>query len=119
MDPKTVPSVGWTVPVEPALRCSVDMDTTRSTVCLTGELDAETAPLLEAVVEGQLQQGHVDIRLDVSGLIFCGVRGLDAMVAAQQRLRAAGGELTLLRPSPFLERVARLCGAGVLLGERA
>ena len=119
MDPKTVRRVGWAVPVEPALRCWVDMDTTRSTVRLTGELDAETAPLLEAVVEGQIQQGHVDIQLDVAGLAFCGVRGLDAMVTARRRLREAGGELTVLHPSPFLQRIAQLCGVGALLGERA
>ena len=97
------------------LRCSVRADTTSSTISVAGELDADTAPLLEAVVAEQIAGGHVDVRLDVSALTFCGVRGLDVMVSAKRRLQASGGDLSVLHPSPFLARIARLCGAGAIL----
>ena len=98
----------------PVLLCSVSTGTTASVLHLDGELDIDSAALLTGVVDGQVASGRVDVRLDLAGLTFCDVRGLDALLGAQQRLRSSGGRLVVLHPSDFLRTVAGLCGAGGL-----
>ncbi|WP_328291389.1 STAS domain-containing protein [Kineococcus sp. NBC_00420] len=103
----------------PVLTCSVAVDTTMSVVHLVGELDIDTSGLLAAVVAGQIERGHVDLRLDLSGVRFCDLAGLYALRAALRDLQEAGGRLRLLRPSPFLLRVVGLCGLQDLLDTMA
>lgn len=104
----------------PVLVCTVSMDTmpsmdtTTSVVHLVGELDIESTALLFSVVEGEIRQDHTDLRVDLSGLTFCDLPGMYALRVAQQRLHAAGGQLVLLNPSAFLQRVAGLCGMHAL-----
>ena len=100
----------------PVLLCSVDMDTTCSVLRLRGELDVESAALLGAVVDGQIVQEHLQLHLDLSGLTFCDLHGLDALAAAHERLQQVGGHLHVHGASDFLRRTAHLCGAGGLLG---
>lgn len=94
----------------PLLVCSVAMDSTTCVVHLAGELDVETSVLLGAVVQEQIEQGHVDLHVDLGALVFCDLHGLYALRAARRGLQGASGHLTLARPTPFLQKVATLCG---------
>ena len=110
---------GTPAPGSPARTWSAPADGAPGPVRLVGDLDAETAPLLPALVAEHLARGRGDLHLDLSGLAFCGVRGYDALLDAQRRVRAAGGRLVLLDCDPFFRRVAALCGAGDLLDPTA
>ncbi len=105
-------------PAEPVvLWCRVGMDTTHSALFLGGELDVDSAPLLQAVIGSQIEAGHLQVHLQISELRFCDVRGVAALVQAQRRLRAAGGDLHVRGAGAFVRRVAGWCGAGELLAE--
>jgi anti-anti-sigma factor len=105
----------WRAPPAEALLLHVSMDTVASTVFLHGELDAETAGLLDRAVERQVAEDHVELVVDVAGLAFFDLAGLDALQAAQRRARAGGGRLVVVNHDAFFARVARLCGAESLL----
>ena len=88
----------------------------RTDMHLMGELDVHTAPILHTLLEQQIATGHWDVALDLSGLAFCDVRGLHALVRGRRRLDALGGQLVLLRPPPLLVQIAGLCGLLTELG---
>ena len=91
-------------------------NTVRTDMHLVGELDLHTERVLDTLLEQQIATGHLDVRLDLSGLAFCDVRGLHALVRARRRLDAVGGQLVLLRPPLLLVRIAGLCGLLTGLG---
>ncbi|WP_432571264.1 STAS domain-containing protein [Kineococcus sp. SYSU DK005] len=73
-----------------------------------GELEASTAHLLLDAVDGSVRRGRHDLELDLADVVFCDVRGIDAVLTARVRLRAAGGELHLQGVRPFLHHVLRV-----------
>lgn len=62
-------------------------------VSLAGELDASTAPRLHELIAPQLSSATGTVILDLSGLRFLGVVGLELL--AHARRRAAGRALTV------------------------
>lgn len=99
----------------PALDFSVRVDATRSTVVLGGELDLETACLLAGVVDGQIAQGRVRLRVDLAHVRFMDLDGFDALQGAHRRLAARGGGLVLANAGPLVACLARVSGAEHLL----
>ncbi|MFB4273503.1 STAS domain-containing protein [Nonomuraea sp. GTA35] len=89
-------------------------------VRLEGELDRATLPALTRALASMADGGG--FCADLSGLAFCDVGGLRALVTAPAGLR--GGQiLTLRSPSPQLRRRLQLTGwdqtAGLRLQERS
>ncbi len=105
----------WRAVPSDALLLHVTMDTVASTVALRGDLDFETAELLRTAVERQVAQDHVELVVDLAGLEFFDLAGLDALRDAQRRAQARGGRLVVVNHDGFFARVARLCGAESLL----
>ncbi|WP_079148679.1 STAS domain-containing protein [Streptomyces agglomeratus] len=59
---------------------------TRMGLTLVGELDRESVPLLQTALQNCLQPvGRGDIEINVEGLTFCDVSGLNALLAAARR----------------------------------
>ncbi|BCJ56699.1 STAS domain-containing protein [Micromonospora endophytica] len=50
------------------------------------------------------------LRVDFSDLLMLSAAGVRTLVAARLRVRAQGGELVLVNPSPMVERVLRATG---------
>lgn len=80
-------------------------------VSLSGRLtisagEAEIEPLRGAIGE-LLADGHVRVGLELSNVTHIDARGLAELVSALTTVRRAGGELTLMAPSP---RVKQLLG---------
>ncbi|WP_298459003.1 STAS domain-containing protein [uncultured Cellulomonas sp.] len=107
-----------TIPVddsgEPTLTFSVTADPV-STIHLGGELDAATGPAVGGVVEEQVAQGHLDLRLDVAGLTFVDLAGFDCLRDLHRRLCARGGGLRVHGYDRLFAEVARICGLDDLL----
>ena len=73
-------------------------------VAVSGELDIDSAPGLEADLAPVADAGRPLI-LDLAGLRFCDCAGLSLFLRVQQRARAAGGSLHLAALTPRVLRV--------------
>src|SRR4051812_37507818 len=77
-------------------------------VRLSGELDLSTEDALTAIVDRLLATAAPLVRLDLSGLTFCDVRGLSALLAARRRLMASSREVRIGGGGRWLRRVLQL-----------
>ena len=77
---------------------------------LEGELDLESAPELDRAVDGAVEDGAVDLVIDLSGIAFMDSSGLAALVRATRVAEAAGGDVHLSRPAPQVQRLFELTG---------
>ena len=91
-------------PPPPFTAALVDDEGARRLV-VTGELDAATAPELEAALEG-VEPGTP---IDALGLSFCDSTGLSRFLAAGRRADEAGARLVVLA-SKSLRRTIDLAG---------
>lgn len=62
----------------------------RMTVRLVGDVDSLTLPALEQALDLVLEQRPTQIVVDASGMSFCGVRGLAALIALADRADRTG-----------------------------
>ena len=82
-------------------------------LALSGELDAGTAPNLDAALSS-VDAGEA-IVVDVSRLGFIDSSGLRIIIAADRRHREAGGSLTLQAPSERVRRILEVTGLDEVL----
>ncbi|MGW2214118.1 STAS domain-containing protein [Nonomuraea sp. NPDC001684] len=87
---------------------------------IEGELDYATLPALTRALVSMASGGSLCV--DLSGLAFCDVGGLRALVSAAAGMRD-GQVLTLCSPSPQVRRLLQLTGwypkAGLRLQDRS
>jgi anti-sigma B factor antagonist len=75
------------------------------TIAVTGELDLATAPLIGDTFH-RINSAHpLHVHLDLRGVNFCDAAGLSTFLAADRLMRATGGRLTLIQPSPQIRRL--------------
>jgi anti-sigma B factor antagonist len=79
-------------------------------VRLTGELDIETSPQVRDCFDRLVEQGHVAIEVDLSGLTYCDSTGLSAFVHGLQRCRAGGGWMRVGGETGPVARILELTG---------
>lgn len=79
-------------------------------VRLTGDLDLATAGLLRGTLRELLagERPSRNLTLDLAGLDFLDVTGLDVLLDTQRIIAAGGGGLTLRSPRPMVVRMLRL-----------
>lgn len=79
-------------------------------LCLAGEIDDLSYPALVAALdELAVSVGSGDLHLDLSGVGFCDMAGLRAMVGLAERLDG-GRHVVLHAPAPPLRTVLRVVG---------
>ncbi len=84
-------------------------DMENGVLLISGELDLATAPLLQAHLDRVVNDGGGDLLVDLSECEFIDSAGLQLLVTAAERLaRAHKGSLTLVRPSPQVQRLLEL-----------
>lgn len=81
-------------------------DDASGTIRVIGELDAYSAPVLEAELSRGARDG--ELRLDMAGVTFIDSTGLRVVVSADNRLRDADGGLVVVDPSPSVLRLLQL-----------
>lgn len=84
-------------------------------LCLIGELDLSTVPLLEERLNRIEENGNVAIIMDLHRLEFTDCKGLSALLAAQKRASARCDYLLLLNARPEVRRLFSLTGHSRLL----
>lgn len=84
------------------------------TIVVTGELDIATVAGLDAQIrKAERQAPHVVV--DLRRLTFIDSSGLHLLTSADDRIRAAGGRLTLVRGPQPIDRVFGVLGLNDLL----
>lgn len=80
-------------------------------LALAGELDAFSVRDLVAEVETLRRNGHLRVRLDLTGLTFVDSASLQALVEQAELLRGQGGQLVVERAAaPVVQRVLDVAG---------
>ena len=87
----------------------------RCTLTVEGELDVATAPQFRTSVGALLGTGCRDLEIDLAGTTFLDSSGLGALVWAAHRIRAAGGELSVVNPSVHVAQTLEITGIDRLL----
>ena len=96
-------------------RSDLALTTTREAtsvlIAVAGELDAYSAPSLEALATSLRSEGCVDFTLDLSQTAFVDSSGLRTLVALHADLVTAGvGSLALQAPSDSVTRLLGITG---------
>ncbi len=87
----------------------------RVVVTASGELDAHTAPLLEAELGPASQQSNAALVVDLSAVGFIDSTGLGVLVATLKHVREAGGSLDVVVTAPRVLKVFALTGLDVVI----
>jgi anti-anti-sigma factor len=91
--------------VEGAERLTISRPEGGGAVTVRGELDAYSAPVLEAALSEHTGQ---DLRLDLSGVSFIDSTGIRVVVTTDNRLREDDHRLVVVDPSPSVLRLLQL-----------
>ena len=72
-------------------------------VTIRGEVDLETAPLLQQRLTDAIDGDARDLVLDVTGVSFCDVTGLQVILRVRSQLSSRGCRLSLVGPCRSLQ----------------
>ncbi|MFF3726907.1 STAS domain-containing protein [Streptomyces erythrochromogenes] len=96
-----------------------DMSATvvEAVVCVTGEIDLETSPVLHLTLLEALAGHPRHLEVDFTHVTFCDCSGLSILLRARAAAQAAGSSFTLVHvDAPSVIRLLDLTGTGPLLG---
>jgi anti-anti-sigma factor len=103
-----------TLRVEPPEDCAAEA---LLVVAAAGEVDLDTAPLLQAALVDAVDR-HAVVCCDLSEVRFLGAAGLTALLTAYQRAQETGSRLTVRSAHGTTRRVLQISGVEQLLGGR-
>lgn len=85
------------------------------TIVLTGEVDLQGAPKVEAALKDAFKGEPELIVIDLSNLTFIDSSGLHALVTGHERCRARGHELRIIPGPANVQRLFELTGMNDVL----
>ncbi|MEV4640006.1 STAS domain-containing protein [Actinoplanes sp. NPDC049548] len=74
-------------------------------LCISGDLDHDTAPMLLTAIEEALEDGSNQLVADLTNVAFCDSAGLSLFVDTHRRLTARGGWFRLAAPQTGIRYV--------------
>jgi anti-sigma B factor antagonist len=77
-------------------------------VSVMGELDLATVPAFERTLLDVTEAGTGEVIVDLTGCSFLDSRGLQALIAAKERLERSDRSLALVISNPIVMRIFRL-----------
>jgi anti-sigma B factor antagonist len=86
-----------------------------SAVTVTGELDLSVAPEFRNLVRELMGRGIRVLTVDLTDTDFIDSSGLGALLWAEHRLQAVGGDLGVIHAHGTVERSFRLAGLDAML----
>jgi anti-sigma B factor antagonist len=92
------------------LRVEVSETVRAWSVVVRGEIDMETAPQLERVLDDVVAKGALLVTLDLEGVDFLDSSGLRVILGASNKLSAQEGQLLIEGASSAVERVLEITG---------
>ena len=85
-------------------------DGPRSELHLTGDLDVAAAPRFRQVLGDLMGAGVREVTVDLEDTDFVDSSGLGALLWAEHRLHAIGGELSIVNPAEQVLRTFTMAG---------
>jgi anti-sigma B factor antagonist len=82
----------------------------RPVLAVTGEIDLAVASRFRQELENLVAGATGPTLVDLSGVAFIDSSGIRELLTARLAAQGAGGELTLLNPSPSCRRVLEVSG---------
>jgi anti-anti-sigma factor len=83
---------------------------------LAGEIDVSNHDILRCALRAAAEQASQTLRLDVSRVEFLGAAGFRALDDGTFRFRRQGGQVLLIEPKPWVERILRVARVDQLPG---
>ena len=83
------------------------------TLAVSGRLDTNTAPDLEAAVK---LEGVAALVFDFAGLEYISSAGLRILLAAKKSLMASGGEMSVVNANESVKSVFEITGCSEIFG---
>jgi len=87
-----------------------ECDGSRCKLTINGEVDVYTAPKLKKQLVDCIQNGSVDILVDLNGVSFIDSSGLGVLVGALRRARENSGTIRLVCTRENIMKVFRITG---------
>lgn len=88
----------------------------RAVVEAAGEIDLATAGVLSGAIDAAIDEGALDLWVDLSDVGFMDSTGLHVLVAARHRLAALNRRISVICPAGPARRVIDLAGMQAALG---
>jgi anti-sigma B factor antagonist len=88
----------------------------QAVVAVTGEVDIYTAPRVQEVLLGSIEDGATHVVVDLSEVPFIDSTGLGVVVRAVQKLRKKHGALDIVCPNERVRRTFEVTGLTSVLG---
>ena len=85
---------------------------------INGEIDMATGPELRQRIVQYVQEGHVNIIVDLAEVDFIDSTGLGVLIGGLKRTRSNGGDLQCIGLSEPLKEMFKLTGLDAVLTEK-
>jgi anti-sigma B factor antagonist len=90
--------------------CSIDR--TRDGVRVSGELDLQAAPALKEALVALVEEGHVDVVVDMTDATFLDSTALGVLAGRFRELRSRNGSLAVICNNPHVLETLEIAGVG-------
>ena len=81
-----------------------------TTVSIKGSVDALTAAELTKTINNQIADDHVNLVIDLTGLVFMSSAGLRSLLGAVKESRSHGGDLRIVSTNLGIDKVLKMSG---------
>ena len=103
------------MPQLPFFTLSIQRTRSRARIVVEGELDMVAAPRLTAAIDDLMEEGDVEVIVDLRALTFMDSSGLQALLHGHQRATEDGASFSLIRGGANVMRVFELSGINGLI----
>jgi anti-sigma B factor antagonist len=90
--------------------CSIER--TSDGVRVSGELDLQAAPALKDVLVAMIEEGHVDVVVDMTDTTFLDSTALGVLAGRFRELRSRNGSLSVICTNPHVLETLEIAGVG-------
>ena len=81
-----------------------------TTIAIKGSVDALTAAALTKTINKQIEEDHVNLVIDLTGLEFMSSAGLRTLLGAVKESRSHGGDLRIVSTNMGIDKVLKMSG---------
>ena len=92
------------------MKTDVQQDGEVTIVAVSESVDALTAPDLTRTLTGQINAGHRNLVVDLTGVEFMSSAGLRTLLGAVKESRTNGGDLRIASTNPGIDKVLKMSG---------
>lgn len=85
-------------------------DNNITTISVKGSVDALTAAALTQTINGQIDDDHVNLVIDLTALEFMSSAGLRTLLGAVKESRSHGGDLRIVSTNAGIDKVLKMSG---------